>query len=99
MEKNALGPSVCMPANYIALKNQYVNIVILYPYDIYLYLHLPTGDLAVDWISDKLYWAVRKEGKIEELDLETEQRRVVVQSAPKTAVFSGLAIYPYPNNG
>lgn len=56
------------------------------------------GDIAVDWIADRVYWTIRDEGKIEELDLETDQRRIVLQSEG-TAVFSGLAIYPYPNNG
>lgn len=59
---------------------------------------IPIGDLAVDWIANRIYWTIRDEGKIEELDLETEQRRIVLQSEG-TGVFSGLAIYPYPNNG
>lgn len=62
------------------------------------YVYVRTGDVAVDWISDKVYWTIRDEGTIEELDLDTNQRRIVVQSEGK-ASFNGLAVYPYPNNG
>ena len=56
-----------------------------------------TADLAVDWINDKLYWTVRK-GKIEEMDLETKQRTVLIE-ADKAAAFNGIIVYPYPNYG
>ena len=52
----------------------------------------------MDWISDKLYWTDRDGGKIEELDLETNERKVVLQSEV-SAAFNGLAVYPYPNYG
>ena len=64
----------------------------------YTCAYLPTGDIAVDWISDKVYWTIRDEGRIEELDLDTNQTRVVVQ-LERRAAFNGLAVYPYPNNG
>ena len=56
-----------------------------------------TADLAVDWINDKLYWTVRK-GKIEEMDLETKERRIVIE-ADKAAAFNGITVYPYPDYG
>ena len=59
---------------------------------------MPIGDVAVDWISDKVYWTIRDQGRIEELDLDTNQLRVVVQ-LERRAAFNGLAVYPYPNNG
>ena len=52
----------------------------------------------MDWISDKVYWTIRDAGRIEELDLDTNQIRVVVQ-LERAAAFNGLAVYPYPNNG
>ena len=55
------------------------------------------GDIAVDWISDKVYWTIRDEGIIKELDLDTEQRQRVLQSEGK-ASFNGLAIYHHLNN-
>ncbi len=63
-----------------------------------VHVQYSTGDIAVDWLSDKVYWTIRDEGEIEELDLDTHQRRMVVQLERK-ASFNGLAIFPYPNNG
>ena len=59
---------------------------------------LNIGDLAVDWINNKLYWTDRDGGKIEELDLDTNERNVVLQSEVEAA-FNGLAMFPYPNYG
>lgn len=57
-----------------------------------------TGDLAVDWINDKLYWTERDKGRIIELDLETNDRRTAV-TTDSTAVLNGLVMYPYPGQG
>ena len=55
-------------------------------------------DLAVDWINDKLYWTDSDLRRIEEVDIVTLVRRVVVQmdtrSSPK-----GLAVYPLQDHG
>ena len=52
----------------------------------------------MDWINDKLYWADRDGGKIEEWDLETNQRRTIVESS-EAAAFNGLTVYPYLDYG
>ena len=63
-----------------------------------LLLYSPVVDLAVDWINDKLYWTDSTLHKIEEVDIVTLTRKVVVQldtrSSPK-----GLAVYPLQDHG
>ena len=60
--------------------------------------YIPAADLAVDWISDKLYFTVRDAGRIEERDLKTGEKRVVLQSG-EPAAFNGLVVFPYPDRG
>ena len=60
--------------------------------------YAPSVDLTVDWINDKLYWTDSNLRTIEEVDILTLARRVVVQldtrSSPK-----GLAVYPLQDHG
>ena len=58
------------------------------------------GDLAVDWLNHKLYWTDQNGGRIEERDLNTNERRTIVDSSDtETAAFNGIAMYPFPNFG
>ena len=43
-----------------------------------------TDDLAVDWISNKLYWVDAVWARIEVLDLETYYRAEVLRTGPNT---------------
>lgn len=54
------------------------------------------GDIAVDWLNDKLYWTERDKAKIVEFDLEKGEKRTLVEPT-EGAVFNGLAMYPYPS--
>lgn len=54
--------------------------------------------LAVDWINDKLYWTDRSNHRIEEYDLMTSQRRVVLTTGDSSLPV-GLAVYPFQNPG
>lgn len=75
----------------------YISLCTLH-FNFCVYEKINTGDLAVDWINDKLYWTDRDEGIIEELDLETDERKVILESKVPAA-FNGLAMYPYPDYG
>ena len=59
---------------------------------------LSIADLAVDWIHDKLYWSDSDLKIIEEVDLHTLERRVVVQ-LPSNSNPLGLAVYPMVDHG
>lgn len=56
------------------------------------------ADLAVDWISDKLYVVEPNAQRIQEYDLHTEQMRVVVNTGESSKPVS-VAVYPYPGQG
>lgn len=55
-------------------------------------------DLAIDWIHDKLYWSDSSRKTIEEVDLNSLQRRVVVQLGQSSNP-QGLAVYPMEEHG
>ena len=54
-------------------------------------------DLVVDWVQDKLYWSDDRLKRIEELDIGTGIRRIVIQLEPADNPL-GLALYPLENN-
>ena len=56
------------------------------------------ADLAVDWIHDKLYWSDSGSKRIEEVDLHTNERRIVVQLDSGSNPV-GLAVYPTMEHG
>ncbi|CAI8057765.1 Low-density lipoprotein receptor-related protein 4 [Geodia barretti] len=56
------------------------------------------ADLAVDWIHDKLYWSDSGFKRIEEVDLHTNERRIVVQLDSGSNPV-GLAVYPTMEHG
>jgi hypothetical protein len=56
------------------------------------------ADLAVDWIHDKLYWSDSGFKRIEEVDLHTSERRIVVQ-LDSSSNPHGLAVYPTMEHG
>ena len=57
-----------------------------------------SADVAVDWINDKLYWSDRDYKKIEEVDIITRQRRIVIQ-LDATSIPLGLVVYPLEGHG
>jgi len=59
---------------------------------------LHTAGLAVDWINNKLYWTDRDLHRIEEYDLATSRRRVVLTTGD-TSTPVGIEIHPYPGFG
>ena len=52
----------------------------------------------MDWINDKLYWTDRYLHRIEEYDLTTSQRRVVLTTGTSSAP-TGIAVYPFQDQG
>lgn len=56
------------------------------------------ADMTVDWIHDKLYWTDSRLHRIEEVDIITLERRIVVQLDSSSSPI-GLAIYPLQNEG
>ena len=52
----------------------------------------------MDWVNDKLYWTDADLRRIEEVDVVTLTRRVVVQ-LDTTSGPRGLAVYPLQNYG
>lgn len=59
-----------------------------------------SADLAVDWLNDKLYWVDRNLRQVEEYDLKTGYRSVVVSTGTTDSSYpAALALYPYPNYG
>ena len=52
----------------------------------------------MDWIHDKLYWTDSDLHKIEEVDIITWERRIVVQLDDSSSPL-GLAIYPLQSDG
>lgn len=63
-----------------------------------MYISLCLVGLAVDWINDKVFWTDRDKHAIEEYNLGTQQRRVLVQ-LEGTARPQGLSIFPQPDYG
>lgn len=52
----------------------------------------------MDWIHDKLYWTDSDLHKIEEVDILTGERRIVVEFDEHSSPV-GLAIYPLQSDG
>ena len=63
-----------------------------------LYFLSFSAGLAVDWINDKLYWTDRDLHRIEEYDLKTSQRRVVITTGTRSTP-TGIAAYPFQEQG
>lgn len=85
MAFNLLGSFACMMQYSIAKKS-------------HLPLSLCTGDVAVDWITDKVYIVERNGKRIQEYDLGTQQLREVVSTGESSKPVS-VAVYPYPGEG
>jgi len=57
-----------------------------------------SAGMAVDWINDKLYWTDQALHRIEEYDLKTSQRRVVLTTGSESTP-TGIAVYPFQDQG
>ena len=56
-----------------------------------------TVDLVVDWIHDKLYWSDSEYHRIEEIDIITLERKIVMANELSSPL--GLALYPLEDQG
>ena len=57
-------------------------------------------DLTVDWLNDRLYWIDSVTRQVEEYDLKTGHRIVVLTTGEAgTSSPNALTLLPYPNYG
>ena len=57
-------------------------------------------DLVVDWLNDRLYWVDQDLRQVEEYDLKTGHRAVVLTTGEAdTSSPNALTLLPYPNYG